>query len=172
LSCRDIRGIALLPQGVPYSAAMLPAASARPWTLPRFILVGLLNTFTGLGVIYACKWALSAPDVAANLAGYAAGLSVSYVLNARWTFSFSGRLHASLGRFAITLAIGYLANLAVVSVTLHWGGMNAYLGQATGIVPYTLVMYLGLKHFVFVDERAPPSIPSATDARQIEQGLR
>jgi putative flippase GtrA len=147
---------------------MLARARTRPWTWLRFVLVGLTNTFTGLAVIYVCKWALSASDVAANLAGYAVGLTVSYILNARWTFLFRGRLNSSLGRFAVTVAIGYLANLAVVSVALHFGQINSYLAQAAGVVPYALVTYFGLKHYVFVDSCMPSSVSRTTDVGQIK----
>src|SRR5690606_26011676 len=53
----------------------------------RFVLVGAANTLTGLLAIYAMKFVLGFHDVLANLLGYAAGMSLSYWLNARWTFS-------------------------------------------------------------------------------------
>jgi putative flippase GtrA len=130
-------------------AMMLDRGAPPPRTLFRFVLVGLVNTVTGLAVIYFCKWVLSAPDVLANVAGYAVGLVVSYMLNARWTFSFHGPLAPTATRFALTMAVGYLANLALVTLALNMG-VNSYVAQATGVAPYAVVTYLGLKHFVFV----------------------
>jgi putative flippase GtrA len=134
----------------------------------RFLVVGIVNTFAGLAVIYVCKWALSAPDLAANLAGYMVGLAISYILNARWTFAFRGRFNSALGRFAGTVLVGYLANLAVVSTALRLGQMNGYLAQAVGVAPYALVMYLGSRYYVFAETRVRSAASASKDVRELK----
>jgi putative flippase GtrA len=62
-------------------------------------------------------------------------------------------LNSGLGRFAGTVLVAYLANLAVVSTTLRLGHWNSYLAQASGVVPYALVTYFGSKYYVFADGR-------------------
>jgi len=115
----------------------------------RFVLVGVLNTVSGLAVIFALKWLLHMPDVAANVVGYAAGLAISFVLNGRWTFQYKGRLGNALPRFAGVVATAYLANLTVVIGAIHGFGINGYVAQTLGVVPYTLATYFGMKHFVY-----------------------
>jgi putative flippase GtrA len=114
----------------------------------RFGLVGVLNTITGLSIIYFLKWALSVPDVPANLVGYAVGLVLSYFLNARWTFSVRGPLGPALPRFALTILIAYIVNLAVVNAAIGHS-INSYIAQAMGVLPYSLTTYLGSRFFVF-----------------------
>ncbi len=118
---------------------------ARP---VRFALVGVANTLLGLLVIYAAKWVAGLPDFPANLIGYFVGLTVSYFLNARWTFAFRGRHGAAAPRFVLVIVAGYLANIATVYALLGLA-INSYIAQAAGIVPYTVVGYLGAEFFVF-----------------------
>lgn len=123
-------------------------------TVVRFGLVGLVNTLCGLAVIYALKWTLGMHDVAANVAGYAVGLTVSYLLNARWTFRYCGSLLAAAHRFILSVGVAYAANLATVGVAIYVVGVNSYAAQAIGIIPYALLTYLASRFFVF---RQPPA---------------
>jgi len=123
------------------------ALTARP---VRFALVGVANTLLGLLVIYAAKWVAGLPDFAANLIGYSVGLTVSYFLNARWTFAFRGAHGAAAPRFVLVIVVAYLANIATVYALLGLA-INSYIAQAAGIVPYTVVGYLGAALFAFHD---------------------
>ena len=115
----------------------------------RFAIVGGANTLTGLSVIYGLKWLFGVHDILANFVGYAIGLSLSYVLNARWTFSFQGPFSTALPRFALVIVAAYLANLATVTAALHCLHLDSYVAQAAGVVPYALVTYCGSKWFAF-----------------------
>lgn len=120
---------------------------ARP---VKFALVGVANTLLGLLVIYAAKWVGGFPDIPANLLGYIVGLTLSYFLNARWTFAFRGRHRVAAPRFALVIVVGYLANIATVYVLLGLA-INSYIAQAAGIIPYTIIGYLGTALFTFRD---------------------
>jgi len=116
--------------------------------LARFGIVGALNTFLGLAVIYALM-AVGVGLYLANLLGYAFGLVVSFTLNRNWTFRSDERVQfALIGRFAIAVAISYGANLAVVHMCARLG-LNPYLAQLMGLPAYTLCFYLMSKFFVF-----------------------
>lgn len=121
--------------------------AARP---VRFALVGLANTLLGLLVIYAAKSVGGLADFPANLLGYTVGLTVSYFLNARWTFAFRGRHWVAAPRFVLVILVAYLANLATVYALLEVA-INSYIAQAAGILPYTLISYLGAALFAFRD---------------------
>ena len=119
------------------------------WQFVRFVLVGLVNTFTGLSVIYGMKAILAAGDVLANLVGYAIGLCVSFILNRTWTFRHEGHIAPAAVKFLLVFAVAYVTNLTVVLVCIHWIGLNSYLAQAMGIPPYTIVFFLLSRFFVF-----------------------
>jgi hypothetical protein len=57
-------------------------------------------------------------------------------------------------RFALVVA-AYLANLATVTVALHWLYVDSYVAQAAGVAPYAIVTYCGSKWFAFYEEPAP-----------------
>lgn len=115
----------------------------------RFLAVGALNALVGLTVIFLLKWTVDAGDTVANLAGYTVGLAFSLVMNGRWTFAFRGRLRLTLWRFIAVVAVAYVANLFVVTRAIEAAIVNAYVAQALGVVPYSLLSYFGFKYFVF-----------------------
>jgi putative flippase GtrA len=115
----------------------------------RFGVVGFVNTLTGLGAIYLLKWQASMGDGAANVAGYALGLTVSFVLNRTWTFRHSGPALPAAARFLGVFAVAYLANIGTVLALVQQFGVNGYLAQALGIPPYTVLFYIGSRYVAF-----------------------
>lgn len=118
-------------------------------SLMKFAAVGLANTLLGLGVIYAAKWFLHFGDLAANLVGYGIGVAFSFVFNKRWTFGHFGNNTSAFFRFLAVLLFAYLVNLMTVIGALRLG-VNGFIAQALGVVPYAVLSYLGSKHFVFI----------------------
>lgn len=119
--------------------------------LARFLTVGLANTVTGLLVIFACKSALGMGDVAANLAGYSVGIAMGFLLNRNWTFGHgTDKQTATFARYLGVLCVAYAANLMTTLQAIHLLHLNSYLAQAAGIVPYTVIGYLGSRYFVFL----------------------
>jgi putative flippase GtrA len=88
-------------------------------------------------------------NVTANLIGYAAGIVFSFTLNKRWTFANDGRSGPQLLRFLLVCGAAYVANLVVVMICIDSFAANRYLSQALGVVPYTVIGYLGSRFFVF-----------------------
>ena len=124
-------------QGLP-----TPPNTQKTWPqFVRFLCVGVINTLVGLSVIYACKYFGGFGDVYANASGYAVGLSVSFTLNRRWTFSHRGAITPAAIRFLAVAAIAYAMNLVTVMSCIHIIGMNDYLAQALGVPPYTLTTF-------------------------------
>lgn len=113
----------------------------------RFLTVGAGNTVIGLATIYLGKIA-GLGDVLANVVGYAVGILVSFMLNKRWTFRHDGPALRAFGRFVTVVLIAYLLNLATVVLALN-AGVNSYLAQALGVLPYALFSYWGSKHYAF-----------------------
>ena len=115
----------------------------------RFSVVGVLNTAVGLATIFVAKAALGLGDVVANLLGYGVGLAMSFVLNKRWTFGDAGGAVPAAVRFVLAFVAAYLLNLlTVLSLRDHFL-VDAYVAQALGVVPYTIVFFLLSRSFVF-----------------------
>src|SRR3977135_3905498 len=126
------------------------------WTWGRFGLVGVLHPLGGLLVLYGLKYVLATPDVAANLVGYAVGLTTSYTLNRRWTVAFRGPHRGPISRCILVTVVAYGANLALVCAALYLFAVNSYVAQAVGVIPYALVSYLGSRFFAFPAPSAEP----------------
>jgi putative flippase GtrA len=115
----------------------------------RFLSVGVANTLIALLIIYAAKWFLHMGDVTANLCGYSVGLMVSFSLNSRWTFSYSGpQLHA-LTKFLLVALVAYAINLLTVMVAIRFFELNSYVAQVIGMPAYTLTSFFLNRHLVF-----------------------
>ena len=124
------------------------ALTATLLQMARFGAVGLLNTGLGLAAIYSCMFLFHASAEIANFLGYAAALCLSFHLNKRWTFSSARPMGEAAPRFGAVIAIAWLVNLAVVSLSAR-SGMNPYLAQLCGVAPYTILCFLGCRFFVF-----------------------
>lgn len=118
-------------------------------SLARYLVAGLLNTFSGLVVIYLLKWLAGSGDILANACGYAAGLILSFLVNSKWTFDYDGPVLFAARRFFLVMCIAYIANLTIVLVSIHTFEMNSYIAQAIGVLPYVAIGYLGSKLFAF-----------------------
>lgn len=116
-------------------------------TFWRFITVGMANTAAGLAFIYGAR-ALGLGEVAANATGYAMGLMLSFGLNRQWTFRQRGPLLPHALRFAAVMLLAWLVNVAVLLELMRWG-VTAVLAQAGAVLPYTLISYLGCRHWAF-----------------------
>jgi len=114
-----------------------------------YLLVGVLNTVIGLSVIYLAKWLLGLGDIISNVIGYAVGVTMSFTLNKKWSFRHEGQVMSSFIRFIAVILVAYFANLYVVIICIEFFMVNSYISQAIGIIPYTIIGYLGSKFFAF-----------------------
>lgn len=122
-------------------------------TFGRYLLVGVANTIVGLGTIYIAMYFLHLNIVHANAVGYTIGVLFSFLLNKSWTFKSDDHLLFSFLRFITVLAVAYTANLYTVLFFDSRFHVNAYLAQAAGIFPYTIIGFLGNKYFTFRNQQ-------------------
>jgi len=78
---------------------------------------------------------------------------LSFTLNRSWTFRDYGRLSPAALRFLLAFALAYFANLATVFGLRDLAGVDSYVAQAAGIVPYTALFFVLSRVFVFRDRR-------------------
>jgi putative flippase GtrA len=130
---------------------MWPSRNDEPaflTTLARFLAVGLVNSLIGLATIFACLQ-LGAGDIAANASGYGIGLVFSFFSNRGWTFGDRGPMWPTAWRFVLVFAFAYASNLLTTMAVLAALGESSFLAHLAGMVPYTLLFYLGSKYLVF-----------------------
>jgi putative flippase GtrA len=118
-------------------------------SITRFLLVGISNTTIGLICIWATTRLLGADSITANLLGYAVGISVSFTLNRRWTFSFRGNGCSALLRFLLVFGFAYLANLLTVLGLIGLSGRDSFWFQIYGAAPYSVLLFLGCRWYAF-----------------------
>jgi putative flippase GtrA len=114
-----------------------------------YLLIGVANTFAGLSIIYLGKWLFGLNDVIANMLGYGVGLVLSFTLNKRWTFRHIGPTIPAMGRFLMVVGVAYMANLLVVMYSINFLQFNSYFSQTLGVIPYTVIGYLGSRFYAF-----------------------
>jgi len=93
------------------------------------------------------------------------GLALSFALNRTWTFRDRGRLSPAALRFLLAFALAYLANLATVFGLRDLAGVDSYVAQAVGVVPYTALFFVASRAFVFRDRRQEED-PGSRSARR------
>ena len=129
----------------------------------RFGAVGLLNTALGYTLILA-GLALGLGDIVSNAAGYAAGLTLGFFLNRRWTFGRAGGFRpGAVARYAMTFVVAYGANLGIVIAAMSAGFIENPFVHLAGNCLYSVIFYFGSARFVFVGADDPDAF-AATSA--------
>ncbi|MBI1403323.1 MAG: hypothetical protein GC147_08925 [Porphyrobacter sp.] len=120
----------------------------------RFLLTGFANSALGWAIILACLWA-GAGGLAANMAGYGAGLALSFTLNRRFVFGVTGDVSGrEVMTFLFVFLIAYGANLAVLLVAQPIAGDASIVAQVPAVATYVLTFFLLSRRFVFRREGA------------------
>jgi putative flippase GtrA len=117
----------------------------------RFLVVGVLNTLLGYGVIFACMYLAGMAPETSNVAGYAVGLVASYVLNKNYTFNSRKKSSREIGRFLAVFGVAYAANLVMLFLLIHQIGISKGSSQIYAAVIYMCVSFIMTKHYVFTD---------------------
>ena len=120
-------------------------------TLVKYLLVGILNTIVGFGLIFLLMWRGFSPELA-NIIGYAVGICFSFVMNRIFTFqskqtSKKANLREFI-KFVSSMLIAWSLNFITLKICLKMG-VNAYLAQIISGGIYTITGYLLSKIWVF-----------------------
>lgn len=115
--------------------------------------MGVINTFIGFGLIFLLTFCGLVPELA-NLLGYCVGIICSFFLNNAITFSGQKTKKVQgFFRFALSMGIAYLVNLATLFVGYRFLGINVYLSQILAGGSYTLCGFLLSKFFVWREDK-------------------
>jgi putative flippase GtrA len=124
-------------------------------TFIKFLLVGVLNTFIGLGLMFLLKIGLNWPYWMATFIGNSAGAAVSFLLNRRYTFNSTVPVGKGLLKFTAVILICYLVSysaskwIATLAVPIQTIIATDNLAIIIGTGMYTIMNYFGQKMFVF-----------------------
>ena len=114
----------------------------------RYSGAGLINTIVGFIVILSAM-ALNFSPMISNIAGYAVGFTLGFVLSKKFVFRSNDRFVAESIRYLLAFVISFLINLLVLQLALNNLNFNALASQVVAAVSYTLLMYVLTRFFVF-----------------------
>lgn len=121
----------------------------------RFLLVGVVNTLVGAGIMFllynlaGCSYWLS------SAANYIVGGVVSYFLNKYYTFKNTERSWKQVLRFALNVAVCWLLAYGIakpLALRLLAGfdeKLQTNAAMLAGLCLYTVLNYLGQRFFAF-----------------------
>lgn len=121
----------------------------------RFVIVGMVNTAFGYGVIFALMLGAGWSPEASNVTGYAVGLAVSYLLHRVFTFRSKGNPFGEAGRFLVVFGIAFGLNLVALSVCVRLLDIPAWISQIIAACVYVVSSYLMQRYFVFLRKHGP-----------------
>ena len=120
-------------------------------TLVKYLLVGVLNTIVGFGLIFLLMYFGYSPELA-NIIGYAVGICFSFVMNKIFTFKSKQTSKTAnlkeFAKFVSSMLIAWSLNFITLKICLKMG-VNAYLAQLISGGIYTITGYLLSKIWVF-----------------------
>lgn len=123
----------------------------------RFIIIGIINTIVGTAIMFGlynlagCSYWLS------SAANYIFASILSYVLNRKYTFRYSGKTVGSFVRFAANIAVCYIIAYGAAKPFISYLFEDASVrlqentAMLTGMVIFTVLNYTGQRFFVFGD---------------------
>ena len=114
----------------------------------RYGIVGSANTVIGYTVIVALM-VLSVTPILSNLAGYAVGLAVAFVLQKRWVFRGRDGIFREIVKFLAAFVLCYLANLGTLAYLIYKTNVNPYVAQAIAGLVYLTFFFALSKYVVF-----------------------
>lgn len=126
-------------------------------TTIKFLIVGVINTLVGTGVMFVLYNFFSVSYWISSAANYVVGSIVSYFLNKYFTFQNKEKSLKQMIRFIVNIAACYLAAYGAAKPLISWllSDMNEKVqGNAAmlaGMCLFVVLNYFGQRWFVFQD---------------------
>lgn len=136
----------------------------------KFLLVGVINTIVGEGVVLLCLQVIGWKNFAwgagaAAVAGTVVGSIVSYFMNKYFTFKNKEKGIGPMVRFTVNIVVCLLIRVVAatavtegckaLSLTMFSMDVNtfaAYLGWAVGACVFVACNYIGQRFFAFKEK--------------------
>lgn len=124
----------------------------------RFLLVGILNTIVGNGLMFLLYNLAGVSYWPATAISYALSSVMSYFLNRHFTFKYHGKGWKVPVRFALNIAVCYLLAYGIAKPLVSWilSGSSAAvrdnLAMLAGMGLFVCFNYVGQRLFTFREE--------------------
>lgn len=124
-------------------------------TLLKFIIVGIINTVVGAGIMFGLYNFAGCPYWFSSAANYVLASILSYFLNKYFTFQNKDESWKTLARFAVTIVVCYVLayGMAKPAVSYLLSGHSKHIQENVamfvGMCLFTGFNYLGQRFFAF-----------------------
>ena len=124
-------------------------------TVWKFLLVGVVNTLVGTGVMFLLYNLAGCSYWVSSAANYIVGGVLSFFLNKYFTFQKTQWSWAEVVKFAVSVALCWLIAYGAAKPAVMWmlSGQSKTVQENTamlvGMVLYTGLNYLGQRFFAF-----------------------
>lgn len=125
---------------------------AKLW---KFLLVGVVNTLAGMGIMFGLYNVAGCSYWVSSAANYVLTSILSFFLNKHFTFQSRERGAGQAVRFAANIAVCYLIAYGMAKpLCLRWlanaaAGTRDNIAMLVGMVLFTGLNYLGQRFFAF-----------------------
>lgn len=120
--------------------------------LGRYAGSGFANTLCGFATIFLMMW-LGFSPLSANVAGYAVGIFIGFILTKRFVFRSNGHIVTESFRYLIAFTISFICNLLALRASLDIVQLNPFLAQIVSAAFFTISMYILTRLFVFMSPK-------------------
>jgi putative flippase GtrA len=128
-------------------------------TLLKFILVGIVNTIVGAGIMFVMYNVFGLGYWISSASNYIFGSVLSFFLNKYWTFNVRKRSLFIVVSFAVNIAVSYFLAYKMARMAIHFAlaehsqKFRDNVAMLAGICIFTGLNYLGQRFIVFRKER-------------------
>ncbi|MET3195049.1 GtrA family protein [Bacillus sp. OAE603] len=127
------------------------------FTFVRFLIVGLINTFVGLTIMYVLYHLANQSYWLSTFIGNSVGAVVSFILNRSFTFKFNGSIQKSIIKFLLVILCCYFISYHLGTLLVDWSmkemdyaiSFQTDLAILLSTAIYTITNYICQKQFVF-----------------------
>ena len=128
-------------------------------TFWKFLLVGVVNSLVGAGVMFLLYNLAGCSYWASSAANYVVGSILSFILNKRFTFQNGESLKSTVPRFIINVAVCYVVAYGIAKPLVRYlmSGFSLKVqdnaAMLAGMVFYTGLNYFGQRFFAFKEKK-------------------
>lgn len=124
-------------------------------TFWKFVLVGIVNTLVGTGVMFAVYNLLHLSYWVSSASNYVVGSIVSYFLNKYFTFQNKEKSWKQIGKFVLNITVCYLLAYGMAKPLVSWilngqsKSVQDNLSMLCGMGAFVVFNYVGQRLVVF-----------------------
>lgn len=125
------------------------------WKTIKFLIVGVLNTFIGLLIMFSFYNLLHMSYWFSSASNYIIGSILSYIFNKYWTFHNKEKSNKTIIRFIVNIVICYFLAYGIAKPLARYLFRNTTrniqenIAMITGTILFTVCNYFGQRYFAF-----------------------